>query len=91
MTTTAERMLQSLSDLGVHHIFGIVGREADSIMFDECEDIEFVLTRHEADAGFMAVAMSRYTGTHRCVSPLSAQGRQTSLRPWRRRCSTATH
>jgi thiamine pyrophosphate-dependent acetolactate synthase large subunit-like protein len=64
-------MLTTLSKLGVRKIFGIVGREADSIMFDECSEIDFVLTRHEANAGFMAVAASRFTGEPQvCFSTL---------------------
>jgi N2-(2-carboxyethyl)arginine synthase len=69
--STALRMLNTLSQLGIRKIFGIVGREADSIMFDECPDIDFVLTRHEANAGFMALAMSRFTGEPQvCFSTL---------------------
>jgi N2-(2-carboxyethyl)arginine synthase len=59
---TAKRMLRTLSESGVERIYGIVGREANSITFDEVPDLDFVLTRHEADAGFMAIAEARYTG-----------------------------
>lgn len=71
VTTTANRMLHCLHELGVGYVYGVVGREADSIMFDECDDIEFILTRHEANAGFMAVAMARFTGMPQvCFSTL---------------------
>jgi acetolactate synthase-1/2/3 large subunit/N2-(2-carboxyethyl)arginine synthase len=39
-----------------------VGREASAILFDECEDIEFILTRHEFTAGVMADVFARLTG-----------------------------
>lgn len=59
---TAKRMLRTLSESGIKRIYGIVGREANSITFDEVPELDFVLTRHEADAGFMAIAESRYSG-----------------------------
>lgn len=61
-SSAAKLMLQRLREHGVQHIFGIVGREAASILFDEVEGIEFVLTRHEFTAGVMADVMARLTG-----------------------------
>lgn len=40
---------------GIHHVFGIPGKSISPLMLDlESEGIEFVLTRHEAGAGFAA-------------------------------------
>ncbi|SEP93284.1 Thiamine pyrophosphate enzyme, N-terminal TPP binding domain [Streptomyces sp. yr375] len=59
--TTAEVMLRRLHDYGVDHVFGVVGREAEAILFDEVEGLEFVLTRHEFTAGVMADVLARLT------------------------------
>jgi acetolactate synthase-1/2/3 large subunit/N2-(2-carboxyethyl)arginine synthase len=59
--TAAKAMLTRLRDHGVERVFGIVGREAASILFDEVEGIDFVLTRHEFSAGIMADVLSRLT------------------------------
>jgi len=62
MSTTAARlMLARLREHGVEHVFGIVGREAAAILFDEVDGIEFVLTRHEFTAGVMADVLARLT------------------------------
>ncbi|HEY5881362.1 MAG TPA: thiamine pyrophosphate-binding protein [Nakamurella sp.] len=58
----SELLLRRLSQHGVRHVFGVVGREASAILFDECREIEFVLTRHEFTAGVMADVMARLTG-----------------------------
>jgi len=60
-STVAKVMLSRLHDHGVEHVFGIVGREAASILFDEVDGIEFVLTRHEFSAGVMADVLARLT------------------------------
>lgn len=59
--TVAKALLTRLRDNGVEHVFGIVGREAASILFDEVEGIDFVLTRHEFSAGVMADVLARLT------------------------------
>jgi N2-(2-carboxyethyl)arginine synthase len=59
--TTAEVMLKRLHDYGVDHVFGVVGREAEAILFDEVEGLDFVLTRHEFTAGVMADVLARLT------------------------------
>jgi acetolactate synthase-1/2/3 large subunit/N2-(2-carboxyethyl)arginine synthase len=58
---TAEVLLKRLHDYGVDHVFGVVGREAAAILFNEVEGLEFVLTRHEFTAGVMADVLSRLT------------------------------
>ncbi|WP_024804319.1 thiamine pyrophosphate-binding protein [Nocardia sp. BMG51109] len=59
----ATALLRRLRAIGIEHIFGIVGREASAISFNEIPDIHFVLTRHEFTAGVAACSMSRFTGT----------------------------
>jgi N2-(2-carboxyethyl)arginine synthase len=59
--SAAAVMLRRLRDYGVRHVFGIVGREAAAILFDEAEGIDFVLTRHEFTAGVMADVLARLT------------------------------
>lgn len=59
--TAAKLMLSRLREHGVENIFGIVGREAAAILFDEVEGIDFVLTRHEFTAGVMADVLARLT------------------------------
>lgn len=60
--TTAHALLSRLRDHGVEKVFGVVGREAASILFDEVEGIDFVLTRHEFTAGVAADVLARITG-----------------------------
>ncbi|WP_309111397.1 thiamine pyrophosphate-binding protein [Saccharothrix sp.] len=59
--TTADLLLSRLRSHGVEYVFGIVGREAEAILFDEVDGIEFVLTRHEFTAGVMADVLARIT------------------------------
>lgn len=44
-------------------MFGVVGREAAAILFDEVDGLEFVLTRHEFTAGVMADVLARLTNS----------------------------
>ncbi|WP_369041946.1 thiamine pyrophosphate-binding protein [Streptomyces sp. Midd1] len=60
--TAAHALLARLRDHGVEKVFGVVGREAASILFDEVEGIDFVLTRHEFTAGVAADVLARITG-----------------------------
>lgn len=60
--TAARLLLERLRDHGVSKVFGVVGREAASILFDEVEGLDFVLTRHEFTAGVMADVLARVTG-----------------------------
>ncbi|MGW0118416.1 thiamine pyrophosphate-binding protein [Streptomyces sp. NPDC003327] len=61
-TTTAHLLLKRLKEHGIDKVFGVVGREAASILFDEEEGIDFVLTRHEFTAGVAADVLARITG-----------------------------
>lgn len=58
----AKEMLEYLKSRGIDRVFGVVGREASSVLFDEVEGLDFVLTRHEFTAGVMADVRARLTG-----------------------------
>ncbi|MER5433728.1 thiamine pyrophosphate-binding protein [Streptomyces sp. NPDC002588] len=60
--TTAHALLKRLTEHGIEKVFGVVGREAASILFDEQDGIEFVLTRHEFTAGVAADVLARISG-----------------------------
>ncbi|MFI6645404.1 thiamine pyrophosphate-binding protein [Streptomyces sp. NPDC050504] len=60
--TTTHALLRRLHDHGVRTVFGVVGREAASILFDEADGIDFVLTRHEFTAGVAADVLARISG-----------------------------
>lgn len=59
--TVAKALLTRLHEHGVDHVFGIAGREAAAILFNEVDGLEFVLTRHEFTAGVMADVLARLT------------------------------
>jgi acetolactate synthase-1/2/3 large subunit/N2-(2-carboxyethyl)arginine synthase len=61
--SVAEHLLRYLKQRGVTHVFGVVGREAAAILFDEPGAPEFVLTRHEFTAGVAADVQARISGT----------------------------
>ncbi|WP_329223297.1 thiamine pyrophosphate-binding protein [Streptomyces sp. NBC_01485] len=61
-STTAHALLRRLHEHGVRKVFGVVGREAASILFDEVDGIEFVLTRHEFTAAVAADVLARISG-----------------------------
>ena len=60
----AEQLVEALENQGVTHVFGIPGDE--NLPFIEAvsasDQINFILTRHEAAAGFMAAAHGHLTG-----------------------------
>ncbi|CAN5117204.1 acetolactate synthase large subunit [soil metagenome] len=61
--TTAELIVECLENEGVTHVFGIPGEE--NIRFVEAlsrSTIDYVLTRHEQGASFMAEVYGRLTG-----------------------------
>jgi acetolactate synthase-1/2/3 large subunit len=59
----AELFVKCLEKEGITHIFGVPGEEnADFLMALEDSSIEFVLTRHEQGAAFMAAVYGRLTG-----------------------------
>src|ERR1700756_3702143 len=61
--TTAQLIVECLENEGVTHVFGIPGEE--NIRFVDAlsrSSIEYVLTRHEQGASFMAEVYGRLTG-----------------------------
>lgn len=59
----SDLMVKCLENEGITHIFGVPGEEnADFMMSLEGSSIEFVLTRHEQGAAFMAEVYGRLTG-----------------------------
>ena len=61
---TAEQLVEALVAEGVSMVFGIPGDENLPFIqaVSESEEIDFILTRHEAAAGFMAAAHGHLTG-----------------------------
>jgi acetolactate synthase-1/2/3 large subunit len=60
----SELMVKCLENEGIEYIFGVPGEEnADFIMaLEQSDKIEFILTRHEQGAAFMAEIYGRLTG-----------------------------
>ncbi len=59
----SDLFVKCLENEGITHIFGVPGEEnADFMMSLEGSSIEFVLTRHEQGAAFMAEVYGRLTG-----------------------------
>ena len=73
--TGAERLVRSLSEHGVKHIFGLSGGAAMPI-FDALvdSDIKLILTRHEQGATHMADGYARATGQPGVVLVTSGPG-----------------
>jgi acetolactate synthase-1/2/3 large subunit len=68
----ADLLVRCLENEGVERVFGIPGEENLDVM-DAMKDsgIEFVLTRHENAAAFIAATLGRLTGEpHVCISTL---------------------
>lgn len=66
-----EKIQRILLSRGINKVFGIVGREASSILFNETDDLELILTRHEFSAGVIAAGVARFTRTPQvCFSTL---------------------
>jgi len=62
--STAQAFVTALESEGVRHIFGVPGEEnLDILQAIKTSSIEFVPTRHEQAAGFMAATVGRLTGT----------------------------
>ncbi len=56
--------VRALENEGVQYVFGVPGEENEDLLFslDKSEQIEFVPTRHEQGAAFMADVWGRLTG-----------------------------
>jgi pyruvate dehydrogenase (quinone) len=64
MTTIAEQMVRMLRDVGVRHIYGIVGDSLNPIVdaVRRTEGIDWVHVRHEETGAFAAAAEAQLTG-----------------------------
>ncbi|HEX6142823.1 MAG TPA: acetolactate synthase large subunit [Geminicoccaceae bacterium] len=63
MAKASDLLVRCLETEGITHIFGVPGEEnADFMMSLENSAIQFVLTRHEQGAAFMAEVYGRLTG-----------------------------
>ncbi len=63
-TTVADKIVEQLSAAGVKYIFGIPGESNLPLMeaIRKSTDVDFMLTRHEETAAFMASAHAKITG-----------------------------
>ena len=64
MATVAQSIARTLKDFGIRRMFGLPGGEILELI-EVCrqEGIEFILTRHESTAAFMADVTGQITGT----------------------------
>jgi len=60
--TGARILLKILKRHGVNCLYGIVGREAEAINFQEVKGLKFILTHDERSAAYMADMQGRLTG-----------------------------
>ncbi len=60
----SDLLVRCLETEGIEHVFGVPGEENADLMMslEKSEQIEFVLTRHEQGAAFMAEVYGRLTG-----------------------------
>lgn len=59
----SEYLMRSLKQRGIKRVYGVPGRENAHILFNEVEDISFITTRVEFNAGIMADFTARITQT----------------------------
>lgn len=77
----ADALVQELVDAGVTHVFGIPGG-AIGVLLDVLHrhpDIQYVMTRHEGAAGYMADGYHRATGRLGVVAVTSGPGATNAL------------
>lgn len=78
-------MVKCLENERVRHVFGIPGEENLDLMDSLIDsDMEFVLTRHESSAAFMAGMIGRLTRRPGHASPPSDRGPRTWSSGWPR-------
>ena len=71
---TAQLLIRCLEEEGVEYIFGIPGEETLDLTnaIEASDKIQFITTRHEQGAAFMADVYGRLTGRRGSVFPLWA-------------------
>ncbi len=77
MTKTADFMLHRLTEWGIHRVFGYPGDGINAMLgaFDRADgDPEFIQTRHEEMAAFMATGHAKFTGEIGCCMATSGGG-----------------
>lgn len=65
MATTSDYLVQRLHEWGIRRVYGFPGDGINGVMgalSRAQEKIEFIQTRHEEDAAFMACAHAKFTG-----------------------------
>ena len=64
MKTAGQLLVECLENEGVKYVFGIPGEENLELIeaLDRSDQIQFVVTRHEQGAAFMAEIYGRLTG-----------------------------
>ncbi len=64
MSTLSDQVIQILSEAGISRAYGVPGDATDLMLasIHGRKDFDFILTRHEEGAGFMASAYSKLTG-----------------------------
>ena len=72
----SDLFVQCLEEEGIEYIYGVPGEEnADFMMsLEESDKIQFVLTRHEQGAAFMAEIYGRLTGNPDRLVGMSCRG-----------------
>ena len=67
----SDLLVRCLEDEGIEYVFGVPGEENADFMLslEQSEKIEFVLTRHEQGAAFMAEVYGRLTGKNAAMRP----------------------
>ncbi|WP_330336086.1 thiamine pyrophosphate-requiring protein [Streptomyces sp. NBC_00557] len=77
MTQVADYVLQRLTEWGVKRVYGYPGDGINGLLgaFDRAQgDPEFIQTRHEEMAAFMACAHAKFTGEVGCCTATSGPG-----------------
>ena len=64
-------LLKLLKNIGVNYVTGIVGREGETILFDDEREMEFILVRHEQTSGIASEVCARKgNGVQACFSTI---------------------
>ena len=80
MTTTAAATARVLADAGIDRVFGLPGGEV-LVLMDELRraGVDFVLMRHESNAGIAAAVYGRDVAPSDITVPIRSDGSQLEL------------